>query len=52
MTNKGRITVLSGPGADFAIREHELPVPEPGTALMKIEMCGLCGTDVHYWKGT
>lgn len=51
MVNKGRITVLEAPGSEFIIREHELPEAEPGTALMKIEMCGLCGTDVHYWKG-
>jgi len=24
---------------------------EAGTALMRIEMCGVCGTDVHYWAG-
>jgi len=51
MAGIGRITVCNGPGADFVIRKHELPVAEPGTALMKIEMCGLCGTDVHYWQG-
>jgi L-iditol 2-dehydrogenase len=51
MAETGRITVCAGPGADFVIREHELPKVEPDTALMKIEMCGLCGTDVHYWQG-
>ena len=51
MAKKGKITVLDAPGADFVIREHELPEPELGTALMKIEMCGLCGTDGHYWAG-
>ncbi len=51
MARTGRITVCNGPGADFVIREHELPEVESGTALMKIEMCGICGTDVHYWQG-
>jgi threonine dehydrogenase-like Zn-dependent dehydrogenase len=51
MAKTGRITVCAEPGADFVIREHELPKVEPNTALMKIEMCGLCGTDVHYWQG-
>jgi threonine dehydrogenase-like Zn-dependent dehydrogenase len=51
MAKTGRITVCDGPAADFVIREYELPAVEPGTALMKIEMCGLCGTDVHYWQG-
>jgi L-iditol 2-dehydrogenase len=51
MVNAGRITVCAEPGADFVIREHALPEVKPNTALMKIEMCGLCGSDVHYWKG-
>ncbi|NIM92403.1 MAG: zinc-binding dehydrogenase [Anaerolineales bacterium] len=51
MAKTGKITVCAGPGEEFVIREHELPEVEPGTALMKIEMCGLCGTDVHYWQG-
>jgi L-iditol 2-dehydrogenase len=51
MAKTARITVCDGPGADFVIREHELPAVEPGTALIKIEMCGICGTDVHYWQG-
>ena len=51
MAKTGRITVLDAPGADFIIREYALPDVEPGTALMKIEMCGLCGTDAHYWAG-
>ena len=51
MPKKGKITVLDAPGGDFRIREHELPEVQPGTALIKIEMCGLCGTDAHYWAG-
>lgn len=51
MEQTGRITVVAAPGAEFTIREHDLPEPEPGTLLMKIEMCGLCGTDAHYWAG-
>jgi len=32
---------------------HEVPVPEPGPGevLVKIDVCGLCHTDLHYWKG-
>ncbi|PYB78863.1 alcohol dehydrogenase [Pseudomonas sp. LB-090624] len=33
---------------------EEVPVPrlvEPGAALIKIEMCSICGTDVHLWQG-
>jgi hypothetical protein len=33
---------------------RELPLParvEPGAALVRTEMAGICGTDVHLWKG-
>ena len=51
MAKTGKITVLDAPGADFVIREHELPEVAPGTLLMKAEMCGMCGSDAHYWDG-
>ena len=34
---------------------EEVPVPreiEPGAILTKIEMCSICGTDVHLWQGS
>jgi threonine dehydrogenase-like Zn-dependent dehydrogenase len=34
------------------LREFPLPAgPEPGAALVRTEMAGVCGTDVHLWKG-
>lgn len=34
------------------LREYPLPQKiEPGAALVKVEMAGICGTDVHLWKG-
>lgn len=34
------------------VREYPLPEKiEPGAALVKVEMAGICGTDVHLWKG-
>jgi len=34
------------------IRSYPLPSEiEPGAALIKVEMAGICGTDVHLWKG-
>jgi threonine dehydrogenase-like Zn-dependent dehydrogenase len=36
----------------FEIREYPLPNEiEPGAALVRVEMAGICGTDVHLWKG-
>ncbi|HUE82647.1 MAG TPA: zinc-binding dehydrogenase [Pyrinomonadaceae bacterium] len=42
--------------ADFLqpleIRQYPLPVEiEPGAMLVKVEIAGICGTDVHLWKG-
>lgn len=37
------------------LRIEEVPVPrdmEPDAALVKIEMCSICGTDVHLWQGS
>jgi threonine dehydrogenase-like Zn-dependent dehydrogenase len=34
---------------------EEVPVPrkvEPGAILVRIEMCSICGTDVHLWQGS
>jgi D-arabinose 1-dehydrogenase-like Zn-dependent alcohol dehydrogenase len=40
-------------GAPISI--EEVPVPreiEPGAILTRIEMCSICGTDVHLWQGS
>lgn len=47
-----RAAVLREFKAPLAI--EEVPVPrdtEPNAALVKIEMCSICGTDVHLWQG-
>ncbi len=32
---------------------HEVPVPEPsyGWVRIKVKACGICGSDMHYYKG-
>jgi threonine dehydrogenase-like Zn-dependent dehydrogenase len=43
---------MTGFNEPFEIREYPLPrAIEPRAALVKIEMAGVCGTDVHLWKG-
>ena len=37
------------------IEIEDVPVPreiEPGAILTRIEMCSICGTDVHLWQGS
>ena len=32
--------------------EHEIPPVGPGEALLRVEACGLCGSDVEQFRGT
>jgi threonine dehydrogenase-like Zn-dependent dehydrogenase len=45
-----RAAVMVQPGK---IEIQEFPFPElaDGAVLLKIEMCGICGTDKHTWRG-
>lgn len=44
-----RANLLNKPNGHFMIGSYPVPDPAPGTVLMKIELCGVCGTDVHTW---
>jgi threonine dehydrogenase-like Zn-dependent dehydrogenase len=45
-------SVLEQFKAPLQLRQFALPsTPEPGAALIRTEMAGICGTDVHLWKG-
>ena len=46
---KGKANLLDKPDGKFVIGEYPVPEPAPGTVLLKIEMCGICGTDIHTW---
>lgn len=46
-----RASVLDQFKTPLALREFALPKIEPGGALVRTEMAGICGTDVHLWKG-
>jgi threonine dehydrogenase-like Zn-dependent dehydrogenase len=48
----GKASVLEAFKTDLQLREFALPSKvEPGAALVRTEMAGICGTDVHLWKG-
>jgi len=49
MERTGRVAVMVG--KRFEIREYPVPEPAPGTLLLRQELAGICGTDVHLWKG-
>ena len=37
-------------GERFEVREYPVPELEPGTILLKQELGGICGTDLHNWE--
>lgn len=46
----GRACLLEKPKGRLMIEEYPIPAPGPGQMLMKIELCGVCGTDIHTWQ--
>ncbi len=51
MTQKAVVAVLDKPKGTFTLKEYPLSDPAPGTVLIKQEMCGVCGTDMHMYHG-
>ena len=41
---------LIKPG-EIRIKKIPIPDPEPGWVRLKNKACGVCGTDMHYYKG-
>jgi L-iditol 2-dehydrogenase len=48
---KSRQALLLAPGGDFEIVESEVPALGNGEILVRQELCGVCATDAHIWKG-
>src|SRR5581483_9477412 len=48
---KGRVVVLKEYAEPFAIEEYDVPDPAPGDALLRITQAGICGSDLHSWRG-
>ena len=47
----GRVAVLEAYGGDFELREYPVPDPEPGAVLVRLTRAGVCGSDLHIWRG-
>jgi len=45
-----RANLLDKPNGRFVVGEYPVPSPKADQVLMKIEMCGICGTDIHTWR--
>ena len=48
---KGRVAVLKAYGGEFELREYPVPDVEPGAILVKLTRAGVCGSDLHIWRG-
>jgi threonine dehydrogenase-like Zn-dependent dehydrogenase len=48
---RGRIVTFAPPGEKFGVIEMEVPEPEPGAIIARVTMAGICGSDLHSWRG-
>jgi threonine dehydrogenase-like Zn-dependent dehydrogenase len=46
-----KAAVLEQFNTPLVTREFPMPKPEPGAAVVRTELAGVCGTDVHLWRG-
>lgn len=51
MNSTARAAVLEHFNQPLVVRSFPLPRLEPGSALVRTQMAGICGTDIHLWKG-
>jgi S-(hydroxymethyl)mycothiol dehydrogenase len=51
MTQQVRAVVARSKGAPVSLETIVVPDPGPGEALVRIEACGVCHTDLHYREG-
>ena len=42
--------VMEAPGR-IALREFDVPNPEPGVVVIAMHLSGICGTDKHTFRG-
>ena len=48
---KGRAAILKEYQKPLEIQEYDVPDPEPGAVITRITQAGLCGSDLHTWRG-
>ena len=51
MAHEVRGVVAAGKGAAVSLETVIVPDPGPGEALVKVQACGVCHTDLHYREG-
>ena len=48
---RGRVVAFTEPGQPFRIEEYDVPEPEPGAIIVRVTMAGICGSDLHFYRG-
>ena len=51
MAHEVRGVIARGKGADVEVVQVLVPDPGPGEALVRVQACGVCHTDLHYREG-
>ena len=51
MAETGKAAVYTDFGQPFEIQEIPLPEVEPDAILVKVTTAGICGSDLHIWRG-
>ena len=51
MAHEGRGVIARGKGEPVTIETIVVPDPGPGEALVAVQACGVCHTDLHYREG-
>ena len=51
LENKVKAAVLEKP-KEFKLQTFNKPAIGNDDILLKISLCGICGSDIHFWKGT
>src|ERR1700730_13080045 len=46
-----KIALLTAVGGPIELAEFPLTTPAPGTATLKLRMDGICGSDLHIFRG-
>ena len=45
------LAAFSGGREKIEVRETTVPSPGPGEVLLRVRACGICGSDLHFYRG-
>jgi len=45
------LAAFSGGKEKIEVREVPVPAPGPGEVLLRVRACGICGSDLHFYRG-